>query len=62
MTERQKIGYIHIDYTIAPDGDLQTRLDFEGDIPLVTQLGLIELAKDSLLNPPESDEEEYDGL
>ena len=56
-----KIGYIHIDYTLQPDGDITTSVDANGDLPLVTQLGIIELAKDTLLHPP-TEEEEYDGL
>ena len=56
-----KIGFIHIDYTLQPDGDVTTSVDCEGEIPLVTKLGLLEMAKDTLLHP-EPDTEDYDGL
>lgn len=56
-----KIGFIHIDYTLQPDGDVTTSVDCEGEIPLVTKLGLLEMAKDTLLHP-ELDPEDYDGL
>lgn len=46
------IGRITIDYWLTDEGDLQTGVTVEGDIPLVTQLGIIELSKDSLLHPP----------
>lgn len=55
-----KIGYIHIDYTMQEDGDITTSVDTEGDLPLVVQLGIIELSKDTLIHPPQ-EEEEYDG-
>ena len=55
-----KIGFIHIDYTLERDGSITTGLDCEGDIPLVTQLGLLEMAKDTLLHPP-TDPEDYNG-
>lgn len=46
------IGRLIIDYTVTEDGDLQTALTVEGDLPVVTQLGIIELAKDTILHPP----------
>lgn len=56
-----KIGYIHIDYRLASGGDIITSVDTDGDLPLVTQLGLLEMAKDTLLHPP-TEPDEYDGL
>lgn len=48
MTEME-IGSIVITYSMADDGDLITDVSVEGDIPIATQLGLLELAKDSIL-------------
>lgn len=48
MTE-MRIGSIVITYSMADDGDLLTDVTVEGDIPVATQLGLLELAKDSIL-------------
>lgn len=53
------VGNISISYDIWPDGDV-TRVDVEGDIPLVTQLGLLELAKDTILKKV-AGEVDYDG-
>lgn len=49
------IGKITISYDLADDGDIHTVLDVEGDLPVVVQLGLLELAKDTILNPPDDD-------
>ena len=46
------IGRITIDYTVTDEGDLQTSYTVDGDLPIVTQLGIIELAKDTILHPP----------
>lgn len=48
VTEME-IGSIVITYSMADDGDLITDVSVEGDIPIATQLGLLELAKDSIL-------------
>ena len=48
MTEME-IGSVVITYSMADDGDLITDVSVEGDIPIATQLGLLELAKDSIL-------------
>lgn len=48
MTELD-IACIHINYRLGEDGDMLTDVDVTGDIPIVTQLGLLELAKDSIL-------------
>lgn len=50
------IGKITITYDLASDGDIHTVLDVEGDLPIVVQLGLLELAKDTILNPPDDDD------
>lgn len=43
------VGSITITYYMDEDGDLNTGVSVDGDIPIVTQLGLLELAKDSIL-------------
>jgi hypothetical protein len=43
------VGSIHISYSMGTDGDLLTDVSVDGDIPIATQLGLLELAKDSIL-------------
>lgn len=48
MTEMQ-VGSITITYSMADDGDMLTDVSVDGDMPVVTQLGLLELAKDSIL-------------
>lgn len=45
------IGSIHIGYEIWEDGDMVTTLTVEGDIPVVTQLGLLRMAEDTILHP-----------
>lgn len=54
-------GNIKISYDVWPDGDIVTAVDVEGDIPLVTQLGLLELAKDTILKKAAGEYEDYDG-
>lgn len=43
------VGSITITYNMADDGDMLTDVSVEGELPIVTQLGLLELAKDSIL-------------
>ena len=43
------VGHIHIGYNLTDDGDMTTEVSVEGEIPIATQLGLLELAKDSIL-------------
>lgn len=44
------IGSIHITQEIADDGDVLTNVTVDGDMHLVTQLGLLRLAEDTLIN------------
>lgn len=50
-------GNINISYDVWPDGDIVTAVNVEGDIPLVTQLGLLELAKDTILKKAAGEDE-----
>ena len=43
------LGSITISYELDDDGDMITGVSIDGDLPIVTQLGLIELAKDTIL-------------
>lgn len=54
-------GNIKISYDVWPDGDIVTAVNVEGDIPLVTQLGLLELAKDTILKKAAGEDHEYYG-
>lgn len=56
-----KVGYVYIDYTLRENGDATMSVDTDGDLPVVVQLGLLEMAKDTILHPPK-DHEEYDGM
>lgn len=52
-----EIGRIEITYVIEDDGDIVSEVEVKGDIPFVTQIGLLEMAKDSLFNGSEEDED-----
>lgn len=43
------VGSIHISYDLADDGDILTRVDVSGDLPVVTILGLLSMATDTVL-------------
>ncbi|MCQ9384411.1 hypothetical protein [Brevibacterium moorei] len=51
------IGRITIDYHATTDGDLVTTYDSTGDMPVVTQLGLLRMCEDTILQPEEGDNE-----
>lgn len=51
-----EIGRIEITYVIEDNGDMITGVDVKGDIPFVTQIGLLEMAKDTLMNCGDEDE------
>lgn len=51
------VGEIKITYELAPDGDVITTLNVEGDLHVATQLGLLELAKDTILHGEEEEVE-----
>lgn len=50
------MGSIRIDYYLTEDGDAQFTYETEGDLAVITQVGLLEMAKDGVLHPPEDDE------
>lgn len=52
-----EIGRIEITYVIEDDGDIVSEVEVKGDIPFVTQIGLLEMAKDSLFNGSGEDED-----
>ncbi len=54
------VGSIHIGYDLADDGEPITTVTTDGDMPLVTQLGLLRLAEDTLMNGALDDEEDGD--
>lgn len=51
------VGSIVIDLTLTDDGDEVTRVRVEGDLSVVTQIGLLAMAQDSILNGPEEDDD-----
>ncbi|GAB3192076.1 hypothetical protein [Nesterenkonia suensis] len=53
------LGTISISYAIDPDGQPDVGMSFAEDLPLVTQLGMLALAKDTLLRADEWDDD-YD--
>lgn len=53
-----EIGTIHIRYWADEGGDLLTSVSVDGEMPLVTVIGLLEMAKDELLHPFQDEEEE----
>lgn len=55
MSEPESIGTILITCEAHADGDLITGVTRTGDMPLVTQLGLLDLARDTILNGPDDD-------
>lgn len=52
-----KIGEIKISYEMAEDGDVLTNVEVDGELPFVTQLGLLEMAKDTLLRGVDDEED-----
>lgn len=50
MTEQaMDLGSITITHFIDEGGDIVTGVSVDGDIPIVTQLGLIRMAEDTIL-------------
>lgn len=45
-----EVGSIHVTYELAPDGDMLTSVEVLGDMPLVVSLGLLDMARDTLLS------------
>lgn len=51
-------GRIVISYEVAESGELLTSYYVKGDLPVVVQLGLLEMTKDTILHPaPDTDED-----
>ncbi|VEW13518.1 Uncharacterised protein [Brevibacterium casei] len=57
MADEIMVATITISYEMDDLGDLLTNVNIEGDIPIVTQLGLLEMAKDSILIGIDGDED-----
>lgn len=57
MADDMVVATITISYEMDDLGDLVTNVNIEGDIPIVTQLGLLEMAKDSILIGIDGDED-----
>lgn len=51
------VGSIVIDLALTEDGDEVSRVRVEGDLPVVTQIGLLAMAQDTILNGPEVDDD-----
>ena len=51
------VGSIRITYDLWENGDIVTQVHTEGDLPLVIQLGLLEMAKDTLIKINEGEQE-----
>ena len=45
----RQVGRLTITYTIEADGNMTSDYDIDGDLPLVTQLGLLRLAEDTAI-------------
>ena len=45
------IGKITVDYYLAENGRMITYLEVEGDLPMIVQLGLLDMARDTILHP-----------
>lgn len=43
------LGFIHITYEVGENGEVETSVTTDEELPLVIQLGLLDLAKDTLL-------------
>ncbi|AVJ51033.1 hypothetical protein FDJ44_gp42 [Microbacterium phage Pikmin] len=50
-----RAGSITVTYDLWEDGDIITEVSTEGDLPLVIQLGLLEMAKDTLIKQGEQE-------
>ena len=49
MSDHVNIGTITITYDMTDDGDMLTGVSVDGDMPIVTQLELLDLARDTIL-------------
>lgn len=53
-----ELGEIVLTYSITEDGDIMSGLSITGEIPVAMQLGLLELAKDTILRGIYEDDDE----
>lgn len=44
-----EVGSIHISYYLDEEGELVSGVSVEGDMPMVVVIGLLEMAKDTVL-------------
>lgn len=44
-----EVGAIHISYYLDEEGELISGVSVEGDMPMVVVIGLLEMAKDTVL-------------
>lgn len=54
--EAMPLGSITISHYLDNTGDIITGVSVDGDIPIVTQLGLLRMAEDTILRMDEEDE------
>lgn len=54
--EAMPLGSITISYYLDTDGDMVTGVSIDGDMPIVTQFGLLRMAEDTILRTDEEDE------
>lgn len=54
--EAMPLGSITISHYLDSTGDIITGVSVDGDIPIVTQLGLLRMAEDTILRMDEEDE------
>ena len=57
MSDHVPVGEVTITLSIAPDGDLIVGTEWDEDIPFVNLLGMVEIAKDTILRSvPDQDD------
>ena len=49
MGDDSTLGFIHITYEVGETGEVETSVTTDEDLPLVIQLGLLDMARDTLL-------------
>lgn len=55
-----EVGAIHISYYLDEEGELVSGVSVEGDMPMVVVIGLLEMAKDTVLATSYEEEDEID--
>lgn len=53
-----EVGSIHISYYLDDEGELVSGVSLEGDMPIVVVIGLLEMAKDTVLASTYEEEDE----